>query len=74
MNNELAKGFDIVFTPNECKAQILTVYRDYYYLLWSGNNPTYYREAEKIKKLHNDLLQSCILGGVLDEDEWEMLE
>lgn len=71
---KLMESFEAAFTPTECKEQILQIYKDYYYVLWSGNNPTYYREAEKIKKLHNELLQYCILSGILKETEWEMLE
>lgn len=63
-------GFEVVFTPDEVRDNMLKVYKDYCKVLYS-----YHMDAERevIKKLHNDLFQDCINGCVLSADDWEMI-
>lgn len=74
---EESEGFDTVFTPTQIKENILRIYVEYHKELTDASrehrsilDP---RIAE-IKKLHNDLLESCVMGGVLDYMDWSEIE
>ena len=64
------EGYDATFSPDEVRDNILKVYRDYCVFLYSYHQDD---EREIIKKLHNDLFQDCINGGVLSANDWEMI-
>ena len=59
-----SKGFDCVFTSDEVR-NILQVYKESFYL----HEANALDRAGEIKKAHNKILKSCLMGGVLDEEE-----
>ena len=64
-------GCDIVFTPKEVRENILRVYQNYHYVLKYGCDGNLDTMADTIKLLHNELLKSCIMGGVIYENTWQ---
>ena len=57
---------DIVFTPNEVK-EFLTILQDYHTMLLHKCLYPQTQEAERIKKLHNDLIDNLEMGGCWDK-------
>ena len=64
--NGLCKTTDVVFTTNEVK-DILNIYKEYYYLLVHTDFKPGWELPNKIKKLHNDLIDNLEMGGCWDE-------
>lgn len=57
---------DVVFTPNEVE-EFLIILQDYHTMLLHKCLYPQVEEAERIKKIHNDLIDNLEMGGCWDE-------